>query len=82
MEIVIALIVGGLIGWLASLVMGTGAQMGVIANIVVGLVGSTLGYWLAPKVGILPTSRAGRWAIAVLGAVVLILILKVLGIYK
>lgn len=82
MEILIALIVGGLIGWVASMAMGTGAQMGIIANIVVGLIGSSLGYWLAPKVGILPTSRAGRYAIAILGAVILIVILKVLGIYE
>ncbi len=82
MEILIALIVGGLIGWVASLVMGTAAEMGVIANVVVGLVGSTLGYWLAPKVGIAPVSRMGRYAVAILGAVVLIIILKLLGIYE
>ena len=82
MEILIALIVGGLIGWLASMVMGTAAQMGIIANVVVGLVGSTLGYWLAPKVGIAPISRMGRYAVAILGAVVLIIVLKLLGIYE
>jgi len=81
-EILIALIVGGLIGWVASLVMGTAADMGLIANVVVGLVGSTLGYWLAPKVGIAPISRMGRYAVAILGAVVLIIILKLLGIYE
>lgn len=82
MEILIALIVGGLIGWVASLVMGTAAQMGIIANVVVGLVGSTLGYWLAPKMGIAPISRMGRYAVAILGAVILIIILKLLGIYE
>lgn len=82
MEILIALIVGGLIGWVASLVMGTAADMGLIANVVVGVVGSMLGYWLAPKVGIAPISRMGRYAVAILGAVVLIIILKLLGIYE
>lgn len=82
MQIVIALVMGGLIGWLASLAMGTSAQMGLIANILVGIVGSSLGYWLAPRVGVLPTARAGRWAIAILGAVILIVILKVLGVYE
>ena len=82
MEILIALIVGGLIGWVASIAMGTGAQMGIIANVVVGILGSSMGYWLAPKVGIVPTSRAGRWAVAILGAIVLIVILKFLGLYE
>ena len=82
MEILIALIVGGLIGWVASLAMGTAGQMGLIANVVVGLIGSSLGYWLAPKVGVQAVSRAGRWAVAILGAVVLLVVLKFLGIYE
>ena len=47
MGIIVSLIIGGVIGWLASLVMKTGAQMGVIANIVVGIIGAALGFWLA-----------------------------------
>jgi uncharacterized membrane protein YeaQ/YmgE (transglycosylase-associated protein family) len=82
MEIIIALIIGGLIGWVASLVMGTGAQMGIVANIVVGLIGSWLGFYLAPKAGIIPVKGSARWVVAIGGAVLLILILKVLGIYS
>jgi uncharacterized membrane protein YeaQ/YmgE (transglycosylase-associated protein family) len=46
MNLVIALIIGGVIGWLASLVMRTDAQQGVILNIVVGIIGSLLGSFL------------------------------------
>ena len=52
MNIIIWLIVGGLIGWLASLVMRTDAQQGVVLNVVVGIVGALLGgFLLSPLVG-------------------------------
>lgn len=43
MGIIITLIVGGVIGWLASIVMRTDAQQGMILNVVVGIVGAFLG---------------------------------------
>ena len=46
MNLIIALIIGGIIGWLASLLMRTDAQQGVILNVVVGIVGSLLGSFL------------------------------------
>ena len=52
MNFVIWLIVGGVIGWLASIVMKTDGQQGVILNVVVGIVGAMLGGWLiSPLVG-------------------------------
>jgi uncharacterized membrane protein YeaQ/YmgE (transglycosylase-associated protein family) len=52
MNIIIMLIVGGLIGWIASMIMRTNAQQGVILNIVVGIVGALLaGVLLAPLFG-------------------------------
>ena len=52
MNIIIWLIVGGIIGWLASLMMKTDGQQGVILNVVVGIVGAMLGGWLlSPLVG-------------------------------
>ena len=81
MNWIIFLIVGGVIGWLASLVMKTNAQMGWIANIVVGIVGSALGGWLAPRLGIAPAG-VGVYLVAVGGAVLLILLLKLLGIFR
>lgn len=46
MSWIISLIIGGIVGWLASMIMKTNAQMGLIANVLVGIVGSILGYWL------------------------------------
>ena len=46
MGIIIWLIVGGIVGWLASLVMRTDGQQGIILNIVVGIVGAFIGGWL------------------------------------
>ena len=52
MNLIIWLVVGGIIGWLASLVMKTDAQQGVILNVVVGIVGALLGGWLlSPLLG-------------------------------
>ena len=43
MGLILWLIVGGVVGWLASLVMRTDAQQGIILNIVVGIIGAFLG---------------------------------------
>jgi uncharacterized membrane protein YeaQ/YmgE (transglycosylase-associated protein family) len=79
---IITLIVGGIVGWLASIIMKTNAQMGIIANVIVGIVGSFLGYWLAGLLGIAAGGGIVRWVIAVLGAVILIAILKALKIFN
>ena len=51
MNIIITLIVGGIIGWLASIVMRTDAQQGIFLNIVVGIVGAFLGNMLGGMFG-------------------------------
>ena len=52
MGLIIALIVGGIIGWLASIVMRTNAQQGILLNVVVGIIGSLLGgFLLGPLLG-------------------------------
>ncbi len=76
------ILMGGIIGWLASIAMKTNAQMGLIANIGVGILGSVLGFWLAPMIGIQPSSRVGSFGIAFGGAVLLILILRRLGVFR
>jgi uncharacterized membrane protein YeaQ/YmgE (transglycosylase-associated protein family) len=81
MDLIITLIVGGIIGWLASIIMKTNAQMGLLANVIVGIIGSLLGYWLAGLLGI-AASGPLRWVIGVLGAVALIGILKALNVFK
>jgi uncharacterized membrane protein YeaQ/YmgE (transglycosylase-associated protein family) len=82
MSLIVTLIIGGVIGWLASLLMKTGAQMGIVANVVVGIVGAALGFWLAGALGIVAVGSMGAWIISVIGAVVLLAILKALNIYK
>ncbi len=52
MNIIIWLVVGGVIGWLASLLMKTDGQQGLILNVVVGIVGAVIGGWfISPLVG-------------------------------
>ena len=46
MDFIIAIIMGGVIGWLASIVMRTDAQQGIFLNIIVGCIGSILGRFL------------------------------------
>lgn len=79
---IVSLIVGGIIGWLASILMKTNAQMGIIANVLIGIVGSSLGYWIAGLIGIAPTGGLLRFIIAVGGASLLIFILGKLGIFN
>ncbi|MCZ8368619.1 MAG: GlsB/YeaQ/YmgE family stress response membrane protein [Porphyrobacter sp.] len=73
---IIALIVGGAAGWLASVLMNRDASMGIILNIVVGCVGSIVGNWIvAPLLGIRGSvqqfSITGLF-VALVGAVVLL----------
>ena len=82
MNWIISLIVGGIVGWLASIIMKTNAQMGLIANVLVGVVGSMLGYWLAGLLGIAPSGGLAGFIVAIVGAVLLIFILGKLGIFR
>lgn len=82
MSWIVAILVGALIGWLASLIMGTNARQGALANIIIGIVGSALGRWLfADVLGIGGAAAAGGFSLlgilwGVLGAIVLIFILR------
>jgi len=78
----VSLIIGGIVGWVASLIMKSDAQMGLIANVLVGIVGSSLGFWLAGLLGLAPEGSILRFVVAVLGAALLIFILRALGLFK
>jgi uncharacterized membrane protein YeaQ/YmgE (transglycosylase-associated protein family) len=82
MSWIISLIIGGLVGWLASIVMKTNAQMGWIANVLVGVVGSALGFWIAGLMGITPLGGILSFGVALAGAVVLIFLLRALGVFR
>ena len=81
MGIIAWLIFGGLVGWIASKIMGTDAQQGVLLNVIVGIVGALLaGFILNPMIGggnIMAGDFSGSSLIvSFLGAVVLLAIVN------
>lgn len=82
MSWIITLIIGGIVGWLASIVMKTNAQMGLIANVLIGVLGSMLGFWIAGLLGIAPVGGILRFLTAIAGAVLLIFLLGKLGMFR
>ncbi|WP_332740113.1 GlsB/YeaQ/YmgE family stress response membrane protein [Hydrogenophaga sp.] len=81
MNLIIWLVVGGVIGWLASLAMKTDGQQGIFLNIVVGIVGAALGGLLiSPLVGVGTINQdafsLGAMLVSFLGAVILLAIVN------
>ena len=78
MEILVTLLLGAVAGWLGS-VLYKGSGLGLIGNIIVGIAGSFLGYWLLGKLGI---SLGSGWIAAVLtgaiGAVIILFLLNLI----
>lgn len=83
MNLIIWLVVGGVIGWIASLIMKTDAQQGVLLNVVVGIIGALLGGWLlAPMLGT-GTINQGDFSmsglfVSLVGAVILLFIVNLI----
>ena len=83
MNFIIWIVVGGILGWLASLVMRTDASQGLLLNIVVGIVGALLGGWLlAPLFGTGTINQndfsVSSLLVSFLGAVILLAIVNLL----
>jgi uncharacterized membrane protein YeaQ/YmgE (transglycosylase-associated protein family) len=80
MNFIIWLIVGGIVGWLASLVMRTDANQGIFLNIVVGIVGAFLGGLLiSPLLGVGTINQGISMAsigVSLLGAIILLAIIN------
>jgi uncharacterized membrane protein YeaQ/YmgE (transglycosylase-associated protein family) len=81
MNFIIWLVVGGIIGWLASLIMKTDAQQGMFLNVVVGIIGAVLGGWLiSPLVGVGTINQnqfsIGALIVSLIGAVILLAIVN------
>ena len=80
-NLIVWLIVGGVIGWIASMMMRTDGQQGIFLNIIVGIVGAALaGFVISPLLGI-PTINQdsfsiGSLLVSLLGAVVLLAIVN------
>jgi uncharacterized membrane protein YeaQ/YmgE (transglycosylase-associated protein family) len=72
-------IIGALAGWLASIIAGTNAQMGALANIAVGIIGALLGGFLFNMLGGEGVNGFNFWSlfVAVVGAVILLGLIKV-----
>jgi uncharacterized membrane protein YeaQ/YmgE (transglycosylase-associated protein family) len=79
---IVTIVVGGVVGWLASKLMKTDRQMGILANVIVGIIGSSLGFWVAGLLGFAAYGIVAQWVVSVAGAALLIFILKALGIFK
>ncbi len=81
MGILIWLLVGGLVGWIASIIMKTNGSQGIILNVVVGIVGAFIaGFFISPLVGV-PTINQnalnlGSILVSLVGAVILIGVFK------
>jgi uncharacterized membrane protein YeaQ/YmgE (transglycosylase-associated protein family) len=73
MDLIIFLVIGALVGWLAGVIM-KGGGFGVIGNIIVGILGAMLGGWLLPKLGVTIGGEFGGFITAVIGAVILLFI--------
>ena len=78
MDIILWILFGALVGWVASLIMKTDGQQGAILNIVVGIVGAVIGGWIMEMRG--ASSGGGvnlySFVVALLGACVLIAIVR------
>lgn len=74
MGIILWIIFGALVGWVASLIMKTDSQQGPLLNIIVGVVGAVIGGWIMSLLGESGTTGFNIYSflVALLGAVVLI----------
>lgn len=73
-----AIIIGGLAGWVASMIMKTDASMGLLANIVVGVVGAVIGNLLLPVFGLSQATGFSVYSfiVALIGAIVLLFVVQ------
>lgn len=74
--IIVWLVVGGVVGWLASLVMRTDAQQGILLNIVVGIVGAFIGGLLFSGGSINQGLSVFSFVVSLLGAIVLLAVVN------
>lgn len=81
MNFLIWLVVGGLIGWVASMIMKTDGQQGIVLNVIVGIVGAFLGGLLiSPLVGVPSINQnafsLGAMLVSLVGAIILLAIVN------
>ena len=76
MGLIVLLIVGGILGWLASIVMRTDAQQGILLNIVVGIIGAFIGGLLIGGGSINNAITLYSFLVSLLGAIILLAIVN------
>ena len=80
MGIIIWLVIGGIVGWLASIIMKRDGQQGILMNVIVGIVGALLaGFFLSPRVGVGTINdgvSVGSILVSLVGAVILLAIVN------
>jgi uncharacterized membrane protein YeaQ/YmgE (transglycosylase-associated protein family) len=80
MDLLLWIVFGGIVGWVASLIMRTDSQQGIFLNIVVGIIGTFLGGWLMQVLNInqgVTGFNLSSFFVSLTGAVVLIVLVKV-----
>ena len=72
------IVLGGLAGWVASMIMGNNAQQGLVGNIVVGIIGALIGGFIVEMFGGAGITGFNFWsfAVALLGAVIALWVMK------
>lgn len=80
MGILLWIIFGGITGWVASIIMGTNKQMGIIANVLVGVAGAFIGGFIMNYFNKAGATGFDLWSfgVALLGSVILIAIFKII----
>ena len=82
MNLIVWLVVGGIVGWLASIIMKRDASPGILLNIVVGIIGALLAGWIiSPLVGVGSINDGlsfGSFLVSLVGAVILLAIVNLL----
>lgn len=78
MNIILWIVFGAIVGWIASIIMGRDAQMGIGSNVIVGILGSLLGGWAFTLFGQPGVTGFNIWSfvVAILGAVILLWIVR------
>jgi uncharacterized membrane protein YeaQ/YmgE (transglycosylase-associated protein family) len=81
MNFILWIIVGGILGWIASIIMHTNAQQGLMLNIIVGIVGALVaGFLLTPLFGIGTINQSNfslpSLFVSLLGAIILLAIVN------
>lgn len=81
MNLIIILVVGGILGWLASIIMRTDGQQGIFLNVVVGIIGALLaGFFVTPLIGGAPITSGSfdvmSLVASLIGAIILLAIIN------